>query len=320
MSLESRIAKNTGLQKSYIERLIRRAPRSYKTYTIPKRTGGSRTIHHPSSELKILQRWIARHIFEKMPVHADVYSYRPDHDIRKHALRHQRNNYLLRLDLQNFFPSIRAVDIREFLRKNSEHIGFEIDENDLNSICQITCWKNGAAEDNRLCLTIGAPSSPVISNVILFDLDSKLAQICMLLGVTYTRYADDLYFSTNEPNVLTALFRIVRETIEDQESPRLRINVDKTVFTSRKHRKVITGLVISSENKISLGREKKRFYRSLIYKFIRNELPPEEISRVRGLINFAFQVDRAFARSVIDKYGVDVLARLQIGNLDKYVI
>lgn len=325
MSLENLIAKSTGLRKSFILRVIKRAPHSYKTYSIPKRTGGLRTIHHPSAELKILQRWVAKHIFERLPIHECVYSYRDGRNIRQHALVHRRNNFLLRLDLQDFFPSIKARDIENLLSRYGKHFSFPLDESDLHAICQITCRKSEntnvyLAPNDALCLTIGAPSSPAISNVILFDIDSTIAKICNDIGVTYTRYADDLYFSTNERDVLSDLATTVRRIIEGQRSPRLRINADKTVFTSSKRRKVITGLVISSEKKISLGREKKRYFRSLIFKYCRNELPPEEVGRLRGLLNFAFQVDSAFAISVIDKYGVDTFTRLQIGNLDRYIL
>lgn len=295
----ARIARNVGLDAQFLGRIARTASHRYKTYSIPKKTGGMRVIAHPSKELKFLQRWLVDNLFSNLPVHKSVYSYRNGVGIRDHALAHAQQNYLLRVDFSNFFPSIKASDIARLLSENREKFPFQLNKQDLKIICSIVC-KNEQ-------LTIGAPSSPVLSNAILYTVDKYWTTRCKRSGIVYTRYADDLYFSTCQPNILDGVFSDLQTYIQKLESPKLQINRDKTVFTSRKRKRHVTGLVLTSENKVSLGRNKKRWVRGLVYKFKSNQLTDEQTSYLRGYLAFAMEVEPSFYQSLETKYGKELL-------------
>src|SRR5436305_13792167 len=113
MILES-MPQDLGLTTEAIERIARSASHNYKTYLVPKRSGGYREIHHPSKQLKGLQRWLLQNVIEHLPVHAAAAAYLKGMSIRANAERHVNSRFLLRIDLQNFFPSITQVDLSRY--------------------------------------------------------------------------------------------------------------------------------------------------------------------------------------------------------------
>ncbi len=295
----TRIARSAGLDENFLARIAKTASHRYKTYSIPKKTGGTRVISHPSKELKFLQRWLVDNLFTHLPVHDSVYSYRDGVGIRDHALVHARKNYLLRVDFSNFFPSIKASDIARLLNENRGRFPFRLNNQDIEIVCAIVC-KNGQ-------LTIGAPSSPILSNAVLYAVDKYWTTRCKRNDIVYSRYADDMYFSTREPNVLKSMFAEFQKYFRNLESPKLQINRDKTVFTSRKRKRHVTGLVLSSNNKVSIGRNKKRWVRGLVYKFKNGQLSDEQMSYLRGYLAFVKQVEPSFYRALETKYGKNLL-------------
>src|SRR6266568_8997046 len=96
-----------ALSVSFLLKLAATASYRYKEYTIPKRTVGRRTIHHPARELKLVQRWLLRNVLNKLPVHAAATAYREGSNIRLNAETHVTNSYILRVDFQDFFPSLK---------------------------------------------------------------------------------------------------------------------------------------------------------------------------------------------------------------------
>ena len=136
-------------------------------------------------------------------------------------------------------------------------------------------------------LTIGAPSSPFLSNAVLYDFDCHIDRLCTDSRVTYTRYADDLFLSTNVPNTLDNILLNIRGNLRERISPCLTINEEKTVFTSKKRKRVVTGLVLTTKEKLSIGRDKKRSIRTLVYlyskKYVagRSNFLPERLSSIR---------------------------------------
>jgi RNA-directed DNA polymerase len=114
------------------------ASKRYKIYTIPKRTGGVRTIEHPSRQIKALQRILIKILFEKFPIHHAATAYRKGSSIKKNALIHINSNFTLHVDLESFFPSFKSADVSNFLKENSQTTGFEIDQNDIDFVSKIT--------------------------------------------------------------------------------------------------------------------------------------------------------------------------------------
>ena len=297
-----KIKESTGLDSEYIYKLIRTANHRYKIYKIPKKTGGERTISHPSRELKLLQRWTVDNIFIHFPVHDSVYSYRIGRGIRDLALLHKKNKYLLKIDFSDFFPSIKNYDVSLLIKNNANNIPFVVSEKDRGIICSIVC-KNG-------CLTIGAPSSPIITNAILYNFDTLCLKKAKKKNVIYSRYSDDIYFSTNKQGVLEEIYEEVKNDLKRLKSPNISINDSKTVFSSKKYKRVITGLVITPENKVSIGRKKKRYIKGLVHKFNTNTITPAKLAYLKGFLSYVNAVEPIFLKHLKQKFGEETISNI----------
>ena len=181
------ISDYTGLNPAYLEKLVRTSNHLYKDYYIKKKKKGRRLISHPSKELKFLQRWMIDNVFYNFPVHNSVFSYKKGTGIQDLANMHKKNNFLLRTDFESFFTSIKSSDVAILINKNLAHVAFSLSKSDIETICKVVC-KNGE-------LTIGAPSSPIISNSILFDFDSHWYEKCRERNIVYRKNKSDHFFS-----------------------------------------------------------------------------------------------------------------------------
>lgn len=292
--LLSILERQSGLSRSYLERLARRATHMYKTYDIPKRTGGWRRIEHPARELKLLQRLLVLVVWQNLPVHPRVFSYRHGVSLRQHAEQHAAANYLLRIDFRNFFPSITRLDLVRVLQESHDYVPIPLDQREQAFIARVACRHDA--------LTIGAPSSPCISNAVMFDLDAELEGIAHAASVTYSRYADDLYFSTDHENVLSSVHKNVKDLLDGWSSPTLEVNPKKTVYTSRKRRRMVTGVSLTSDRKISLGRGRKRTIRAKVHRATEGHMSPEEMEQLRGWIAWAESVEPEFVGRLRIRY------------------
>lgn len=297
------IASDIQLPVEFIERVSISASHRYKSYRIKKRTKGYRTIDHPARELKLLQHWMVDNLFSALPVHNAVYSYRAGRNIQGNANIHRKNNFLLRVDFADFFPSIRAVDIVKLLQKHQDVLPFRLSRRDTVLVTSIVC-KDGH-------LTIGAPSSPIISNAILFEFDDHIASVCKSYSVKYSRYADDLYFSTSKRYVLEKVLEEVKRAISDMQYPRLRINNQKSVFTSRKRQRKVAGVTLTSENKLSIGRQRKRAIKSMVHEFKVGTLARDKASYLRGLLAFVQSIEPSFMAALEKKYGSETISEIR---------
>ena len=292
------MASRLALSIPYLLKLSSSASHRYKQYEIPKRTRGMRTIYHPARELKLVQRWLLRNVLISLPVHPAATAYQQNSTIKRNAEVHAASNYLLRVDFQDFFPSLRGADVLNVLIANRDRLANQsVSDLDIDFIKRIVCRFDA--------LTIGAPTSPLISNAIMFDFDATWRRNAEAIGVTYTRYADDLYFSTTEPNVLSPLLKKLREHLKGISQPKLQINEAKTGFSSRKWRRLATGLVLTHDRKVSLGRHKKRMIKAQVFRLTRHELKAVQLASLRGWISYASSVEPDFVARLQRKYALD---------------
>lgn len=291
-----------GLPARVIQALARKASHAYKVYSIPKRGGGFREIHHPSKELKALQRWLLHNVIVRWPVHTAAVAYRPNLSIADNAEKHVQSRYLLRMDFQRFFPSITARDVITYLNCTEFPKLNNWDASDLDLFTALVC-RNG-------CLTIGAPTSPALSNALCFDLDRQLEAASHAREVAYTRYADDLFFSTGRRDVLKVFPDLVAAVIRNLRYPgSLVIKQTKTRHSSKKGRRQVTGLVLKSDNSVGVGRERKRYIRSLIHKLA--SLAPAQRRQLAGLLAFTRSIEPDFVNALILKFGPERIAEAQ---------
>lgn len=287
------------LPPGVVEHLIRSAPHRYKVYDIPKRSGGgTRTIAQPAREAKRLQYWVLANLLKDIQVHEAATAYRKGLGTRLNAEAHAQNPYLLKLDFKDFFPSIKDGDFREFARSNLP----DIVEEDVHRLARLLFWKPKGRAGLRL--SIGAPTSPHVSNILMYEFDSRVATFCEERAVTYTRYADDLAFSFGEKGTSASVLEAVCEAISTVPWPRLRLNDAKTVFASRACRRRVTGLVLSNDGAVSLGREKKRQIRAAVHHFSHGDLDAQESEWLKGILAYARDVEPEFVERLEEKYQV----------------
>jgi RNA-directed DNA polymerase len=298
------MAGRLGLPPIFIQNLALAASHEYKTYQVPKRRGGLRTIHHPSRRLKALQRWILRNVLERLPVHPAATAYRRGISTLDNAAAHVKSRYLLRLDFIDFFPSIKKGDIANYVGARP-HLFRGWNSLDVDLLCRLVC-RDGA-------LTIGAPTSPALSNAICYDMDAQVETLCARSDVSYTRYADDLFFSARETGILRGLELEVAGVVERLPIPAgLRVNTAKTRHSSRRGRRRVTGIVLGSDGHAYIGRGLKRRVRALIYKY--GSLDSEARSSLAGLLAYAIGLDPEFMNSLIEKYGLTLMRQVRTGG------
>lgn len=308
MDLIQHIQEDFPLSESEARLLLITAAYRYKVHSIEKRNGrGKRLIAQPTAEVKMLQRWACRNFVSTLPVHDAATAYRSGKSIKTHAALHAANTYLLKLDFKDFFPSIRGEDFLAHLERFSN-----IPTEDAKFLTQLFFWKS--LKNNGLTLSIGAPSSPDISNTILYLFDKELSNFCVSIEAVYSRYADDLAISTNAPRTLDKVYKFVQDLCNRTSYPTLSLNSEKTVFTSKKRQRQLTGLVLANSGTPSLGREKKRLLRAMSHYYKCELLDEDKTNRLRGLLAFAISIEPAFVDSIRKMLGHGVFDCLMKGG------
>ena len=307
MNIFEHIQSDFSLSERDVRVLLFTAAYRYKLHYIEKRHGrGRRLISQPTAEIKLLQRWAVEKYVTQLPIHKAATAYRAGISIKDHASIHAGNRYLLKLDFQDFFPSILG---KHFLMHLKSHAS--IADDDANLLMRLLFRLD--RETQKYVLSIGAPSSPAVSNTIMYDFDKTLTNYCKKNDIVYSRYADDLALSSSKPKSLDDAFLFVKQLCRDAPYPHLQLNDAKTVFTSKKHRRQLTGLILANDGRPSLGREKKRLIRSMAHRFSLNELAEDQIPYLRGLLAFAFSIEPLFFDSINRMIGEEAFHRLMKG-------
>ncbi|MBZ9578934.1 retron St85 family RNA-directed DNA polymerase [Klebsiella quasivariicola] len=292
-----------GISRIKLAASARRSPLKYKVYKIPKRHSGVRVIAQPTPEVKDLQRRLVGFLRTQLTAHPCATAYEPGKGIRENAQQHVNNRYLLKMDFSNFFNSIKP----EMFKNALLHDSVEIDDSTLMLLINIFFWCPGKKLSGKLVLSVGAPSSPFISNYVMKKFDQLLSEICAKAGITYTRYADDMTFSTQRENVLFMLKEQIATLLAQSGYENITINESKTVFSSKAHNRHVTGVTLTNDNQLSVGRKNKRYASSLIFRFKLGELSTDETLTLKGLLAHYFHIEPAFKLSMKKKYGIAII-------------
>lgn len=290
LDLVRSLSVDLGMLPSQLELIIRTAPLRYKVFEIPKRDGSPRIVAQPAREVKAMQRWLIGDLSTILPVHFAATAYQRGTSIKMNADRHVRSNFILKMDFKNFFPSIEFDDIHAHLLK---YAATRYDVSASEMISRICSWAPKRKPPLRLC--IGAPSSPLLSNSILYDFDCHIDGLAIKDNVIYTRYADDLTFSSVTPDALKYFPDLVEQVIASLAYPSLVVNKKKTVFASRAVLRMITGVTLTPDHRLSVGRDRKRMARSMYHRFSLNLLSAKEVEQMWGLISFIDNFEPGFS-------------------------
>jgi RNA-directed DNA polymerase len=233
----------------------------YRQFEIAKKRGGKRLIKAPSTNLKLIQKSIARRLIDYKTFKPCVNGFLPDRNIVRNARPHIGQRFVLNVDLENFFGSISFARVYGMLTK-----------------APFNFRKPVAAAIAKACtlddaLPQGAPSSPIISNLICSRLDSELSRLAAAHRCLYTRYADDLTFSSASGNfTLATLLRQPDGSAFCELSPSLvdviasngfTINHRKVRFSDRGRRQEVTGLVVNK--RLNVRRRYIREVRAMLH-------------------------------------------------------
>lgn len=209
---------------------------AYNVFSIPKKNGKRRVIKEPCFVLKEMQYAILERL-NKIPLSKYAHGFVSGRDIVTNAREHRRQRYVLNVDIENFFPSIKPGFMRYQLRKYYS-------EEEIEWIMAVCFWEN--------CLPQGAPTSPVLANIYLEDMDYILGEVCEGGGWNYTRYADDLTISGGDSikERLPQILDLIDHWLGHYGLVR---NKKKTKLMPYFQRQVVTGIVVNNE-RLTLSR------------------------------------------------------------------
>ncbi|HLO55535.1 MAG TPA: reverse transcriptase domain-containing protein [Saprospiraceae bacterium] len=229
----------------------------YKTFQIRKKSGSLRTIHAPNSGLKAILKCI-NYIFQAIHTpHKNAFGFVPNKSIVDNARKHEDQNYVYNLDLKDFFPSVDQARVRGRLLVAPFQLDSSPERIKLASILAILCchkmdverWDETTQtwETKRLnVLPQGAPTSPTITNMICERLDIRLTKLAKEHNCKYSRYADDITFSSMH-NVYQKDGTFITKINDIITSERFHIQQTKTRLQKRGYRQEVTGLIVNEK-------------------------------------------------------------------------
>lgn len=284
----------------------RTAPYRYKTYEILKKDGiNTRKIAQPSKEVKLLQRAAINTLEYCLPIHNTAYAYVKNRSIKHNALIHKNSNFILKTDLSNFFNSITP----QILLNKLTQADIELSEKDIDLITHLFFWKEN--RDSNLKMSIGAPSSPFLSNFIMFNFDQKLVELCSKNNCQYTRYADDITISSSQNFFELNFPLLIKQILQSEFNNALKLNKEKTKYISKAHHRNVTGITLTNDGHISIGHKQKRLLSAKVHHFKNNKIfDHKEILKLKGQLSFAFYIKPDLRKKFDLKYGSDTIMQI----------
>lgn len=228
----------------------------YVSFEIPKKDGSKRSIDAPSRGLKVIQKALSVLLESVYVPNQSAMGFVIGRSIVDNAKAHLGKAFVYNIDLKNFFPSITAGRICARLQSKP----YRFDKGMASLIADICCIKSS---EGIAVLPQGAPTSPIMTNIICEKLDYKLQNLAKAFRITYTRYADDITFSGNR-NVFNEdgkFCKKLRQIIEDEEH--LKINENKTRLCQHGGRMEVTGITVNSQ--LNTSRKYMRQVRTMLH-------------------------------------------------------
>ena len=261
----------------------RRRMLMYKEFDIPKRTGGTRRITAPTGKLKDVQKCISVLVAPYYQVPDCVHGFAEGKSVASNASMHTAKNYVLNIDLKDFFPTITYTRVVKSLKE----LGFNDEVSDIIArLCTIPMWDE-QIQMLRNSLPQGSPASPLLSNIVCSTLDQRLSVLAKRYGLTYSRYADDITFSSNH-SVYAKDGEFFKEFEDIVRSSGFKINEKKTRLQKRGSRQEVTGIIVGE--KINTYRQFTKNLRAAVFHAETNGCTPREFNNIMGRVSYMAMV------------------------------
>lgn len=293
----------------------------YYSFFIPKKSGGRRRIDAPDFELMDALRNLKK-IFEVdfgVLYHTAAFAYVKGRSTLDAVKRHQANEskWFGKFDLSNFFGSTTLDFVMKQLSMIypfSEVVKITEGRAELEKALELAFLNGGLPQ--------GTPISPLISNIIMIPIDYKLSNTLRDFDgnrFVYTRYADDFIISSRHDFNFRNVENLMLDTFEDFGTP-FSLNRDKTRYGSSSGRNWLLGVMVNSENNITIGRKKKRIFECILHEYASSVLsgmlwPPDDVQVLAGQMSYYKMVEGEVIDNIVshisNKTGVDILTSIK---------
>lgn len=322
------LANRTGVSHRHLRDIASRdvGQPAYRTFRIRKRSRGTRVISVPGPQLMSVQSWLAQHVLNKVQPHSASCAFAPGSSIADCARRHAGAKWLVKLDIADFFGSITEIQVYRVFRDlgYNELLSFELAR--LCTTLPYTAGKHARkswkvrfarkklavySESLLGWLPQGAPTSPMLANLTMREVDEELEQLAAQRGLVYTRYSDDITFSTRDAFSRANAMKVVQEASAVLKCKGLFPNRAKTAIVHPGARKVVLGLLVDGEQPC-LSRSFRDNIRQHLYFLETRGIMAHVEARafdsagglyrhLRGLIDYANMIDQPYAQQQLSR-------------------
>lgn len=280
----------------------------YRSFKIPKRSGGLRQIDAPNDDLK-RALYDLKLIFEKkfyMSYHTAAFAYVHGRSTIDSVKRHQQNKsrWFLKTDMRHFFPSTSPEFLMKMLCMTFPFCSFIHDDwgnRELLEKALSLCFLNGG-------LPQGTPTSPMLTNALMIPIDHAISKMCHEYQphLCYTRYADDILISSEYSFKWTDVQSKLIAILESFEAP-FSLHPDKTRYGSSAGRNWNLGVMLNAENKITIGHEKKKVFKAMVFQFMTDDAKGvtwalEDVQHFLGLVSYYRMVEKESIDTILATY------------------
>lgn len=280
----------------------------YRSFKIPKRSGGLRQIDAPNDDLK-RALYDLKMILEKkfyMSYHTSAFAYVHGRSTIDSVKRHQQNKsrWFLKTDMRHFFPSTSPEFLMKMLCMTfpfCTFVEYDWGNRELLEKALSLCFLNGG-------LPQGTPTSPMLTNAMMIPIDHAISKMCHEYQphLCYTRYADDILISSEYSFKWTDVQSKLIAILNSFDAP-FSLHPDKTRYGSSAGRNWNLGVMLNAENKITIGHEKKKVFKAMVFQFMTDDARGiawglEDVQHFLGLISYYRMVEKESIDTILATY------------------
>lgn len=262
----------------------------------------------PTERLRGHHNFLKLFVVDFLPVHEAVFSYRKGVNARAAVEKHIAGRHFFVTDVESFFPSITRERVREAVIAAAERLPIADLEEHLEHILDLLCVDGS--------IPVGFSTSPGLSNATLYAFDAAFQEECESLGVTYTRYADDIILSAASRSQVEEASGVLEELLGNMFNNTLQLHRGKTKFLKAGGKIKLLGMVLLPNGSVSVDSSVKDEIETMLHLYLRNrerfntllETGPDKVeARLAGLLNYVNTVDQAYLDKLRRKYGAAVV-------------